>query len=118
MLKEILRGFRKKWVRVKLYVNRTSNYIQLLNAGMILFLFLSKLKEVGIIHLQIERYFYIIVIIGIIFMIIIGWMEVKLFKGYSEEMRFAFELDPFHVEMRDKLNEIYKILKEKNDKRN
>jgi len=91
-------------------MNRSIQYVSLINAGMILFLLLSRLKEVGVINFEIDKYLIFIYIGGILAAIIVGFIEIKLIRGYSEENIVAFRLNPYLMEMLTKTREIHSKL--------
>lgn len=86
-------------------------YLSLINAGMILFLFLSKLKEVGIIHMTLDTYFVPLLILGFVFLIIIGYIEIKVFRGVQYESSVAFTFTPQMMDMKSKLDYLYDLSK-------
>ena len=102
------RKLRNGLMRGKQYISRTVTYLAIVNSGMILFLALSKLKELGYINWEIDKYFTIIFIIGLVGLFILGWMDIKLFKGIQRENTIAFELSPPFMEMRSKINDLWK----------
>ncbi len=105
-MKETLKFIRDKAMRIKFYMHRTSSYLALANTGMILFLFLSKLKELGFISFDIDRYFIPLIIIGFCLLMLIGWLEVRL-RGNQEEAKVQFSLNPYMMEMRSKINDLW-----------
>ena len=80
---------------------------------MILFLTLSRLKETGLIHFDIGRYFIVVYVLGIIGLILLGYLEIYILKGLKEEQRKNFELNPMFMEMKEKIDYLYE--KEKNE---
>ncbi len=103
----MLKKIRTKSMLAKQYVARTVTYVSLINSGMILFLFLIQLKGLGIVNFDIESYFIPIFIGGLICLFILGWLEIKLFKGIQEELRISFQFTPQLVEMQSKLNDLW-----------
>ena len=57
LIKWAARIIRELLVKMKVYVNRTAGYLSIINSGMILFLMLSKLKELGIANLDLSKYY-------------------------------------------------------------
>jgi len=51
----MIRLLRNVFISIKVYIQRMNSYLSILNAGMILFLFLSKINEVGIIDVNKKR---------------------------------------------------------------
>jgi len=107
----ILQKLRKGIILFRIYMGRGVTYLALANSSMILFLFLSKLKEVGIIHADIDNYFWSIIVIAILGLTLFGWFEVKKLRVFSEESRTLFNLDPMHKSMNEKLDLILEKLK-------
>jgi hypothetical protein len=111
----MLRKLRDRLMQYKIYINRTISYASIINSGMLLFLVLSRLKELGYINVDLQEYFFIILFFGFIILLLIGWLEIKVFKGVQQENRIAFALTPPMVEMKEKIDYIYDKLKS-NDK--
>ena len=109
----MLRFFRNKLMLFKQYISRTTTYLSIVNAGMILFLFLSKLKEAGYISMELDKYFYIIFVTGIISLLIIGWIDIKYLKAMQAENTIGFYFSPPMVEMKSKIDEMYEDFKER-----
>ena len=108
----MLRKIRNKLMKFKLYMNRAVNYASIFNSGMLLFLVLVKLKEVGYITWDLDKYFIIIFITGFVLLLFIGWLEINIFKGIQEENNIGFSLTPPLVDMKNKIDYLYN--KEKN----
>lgn len=106
--KNTLLKIRNKFLFFKQCMHRTNTYLTLINAGMILFLFLNTLKEKGVINFDLDKYFVPILITGIMFLFLIGWVDIRFFKGIQEESKISFSLQPPFVDMRNKINEIHK----------
>lgn len=115
MNKKRLVKLRNKLFLTKAYFQRTSGYINLINSTMILYLFLSQLKSSGYVDFEIKKYIIPIIILGVAIFIFIGFIEIKVFKGWSEEMKIAFGLNPQYKDMKNKIDKIYEKmeLKEK-----
>ena len=75
--------------------------------SMLLFLFLSNLKERGYITMEIDKLFFPLVILGFLSLILFGWIEIYVLKGMQKEIEIGFELSPPYKDMRDKINKIY-----------
>lgn len=110
---KILRIIRKKLMLFKTCISRTVTYLSIVNSGMILFLFLNRLKESGYIQADLDKYFFIIFAIGIITLLIIGWIDIKYLKAMQEEATISFGYQPPLVEMKSKIDEMYEDFKEK-----
>lgn len=116
--------FKNKWkrlrkflVRKKIYMLRTLAYMNIMNSGMILFLFLSKLKEAQYISFDISKYIVLIFVGGMIGLAFVGWIETNILGGFHEESTINFTYNPPMSDMRRKVNEIYTHLGlEKNTK--
>ena len=118
-MKKILRFIRKKLMLFKQYISRTVTYLSIINSGMILFLFLSRLKEKGLIQADLEKYFVAIFVFGITSLLIIGWLDIKYLRAMQTENTISFYLTPPQAEMKAKIDEMYKDFKEKkNDNKN
>lgn len=107
-MKTMLIKLRTWLMEAKILFNRSISYISILNSGMILFLFLSKLKESGYISFDLGTYFIPLFIITFIIFILIGYMEDKL-GFFREEQRRQMNRNP-------QVNETYKIVKEIQEK--
>ena len=101
----------------KQFIHRTVTYVSIINSGMILFLFLAELKERGIISFDLDKYFIPIFVIGFIVLLLIGWFEVRVLRGFEEESRIGFNFTPQFVEMHNKINYIYDKLEVKEKKK-
>ena len=113
MIKQILLKVRDKFLKVKVYIGRSNSYVVLLNSGMILFLFLSRLKEMKIINLDLSNSFIATVIITFIVLIIFGWLEVEKFSAFKREATVHFDNTPPFVEMKSKVDYLYNKSREK-----
>jgi hypothetical protein len=98
---------------LKQYISRTTTYLSVINAGMILFLFLSRLKDGGWISWDLDKYTLWIFILGTIMLTIIGWIEIKFVKGVYQENEISFYYVPQQVEMYNKINEMYEDFKKR-----
>lgn len=107
---------RDKVMLYKQYISRTTTYLSIINAGMILFLFLSKLKEVGIISWNLDRYTIVIFVVGTILLLVLGWFEIKVLKGVYSENTVSFYYTPPQAEMKAKIDEMYEDFKLKKEK--
>lgn len=109
----MLKFLRNKLMLFKQYISRTVTYLSIINSGMILFLFLSRLKEAGYIQANLDKYFYVIFIVGLIALLILGWIDIKYLKAMQEENTINFYYQPPMVEMKSKIDEMYEDFKEK-----
>ena len=97
-------------MNAKVYLTRSTGYLTLFNSAMILFLLLEKVNDKEIFHFDTSSSFLIIAIFGILFLIFIGWVETEVFKGAHEEFMKRFELNPYEMEIKSKIQEIHKKL--------
>lgn len=112
-MRKTLSKIRNKILFIKQYIGRATGYLSLINSGMLLFLFLNKLKESGLISFNTEKYYVPIVILGSLILITFGWVDFTFLRGIQEEAKIGFELNPYYVEMRNNIREIKKeILKD------
>jgi hypothetical protein len=116
--RELLSKGRTKIMYWKTYMSRAIGYASIMNSGMLLFLFLSKLKETGWISFDIDAYFLPIFFMTFVILITIGWIEVKFLKGIQEEASIGFALTPPMVEMKEKLDYMYDKLKKEEEEKN
>ncbi len=100
-------------------MGRTVAYLSLINSGMILFLTLSRLKELQIIEFDIGNWFFPLLIFGYLSLLFIGWLDVRIFKGLSTEQAKGFRYNPELMAMKEKIINMERILQrmEKNEKR-
>lgn len=93
----------------KMYMSRTAGYLALVNAGMILFLVLTRLEDYGM-DIEIESYFLPILLGGFIVLAIFGWLEDSL--GFHQLEREHIEKrNPYMKKIIDRLDRIEKKLK-------
>lgn len=118
MGKKILINVRRKIIAAKIMINRSLGYVSLVNAGMVLFLTLTKLRELGYINFDLSDNFFFIYFGGVAVLIIMGYVEIRLVKGLSEESRRNFEQNPMFMDMKKKLDELYEISRQSKSKRN
>lgn len=98
---------RTRLITWKIYVSRATNYLTLINAGMLLFLFLSRLKENGAISFELDKYFIPIIIIGFLSLVFAGWVDIKVIKGLSAEHNIVLQYNLPLKNITDKVNEIH-----------
>ena len=99
---------RKGFTTSKVWVQRSMSYIAIANSAMILFLLLSRLEDYGI-EVNIAKWFFPILIIGILLMVLIGYIDDKL-GFYREEHREVSRRNPYLVEIIERLDKIEKGL--------
>ena len=100
---------KKKLALSKMFMSRTAGYLALVNAGMILFLVLSRLEDYGF-DIQIERYFFPILILGFLILGVFGWLEDHL--GFHQlEREHIEERNPYMEKILKRLENIEKKIK-------
>lgn len=100
---------RKKLALSKMFMSRTASYLAIINAGMILFLVLSRLEDYGI-DIKIEKYFFPILIFGLLILTFFGWLDDKL--GFHElERKHVENRNPYMKEILERLERIEKKIK-------
>jgi hypothetical protein len=108
-MKRIFKKIQEVVMKSKQCITRTVTYLSIINSGMILFLFLSKLKELGYISIELDNYFFIIFFLGLFLLLALGWMDIKILKGIQKENEIAFNFHPPMVEMRKKINDLWEV---------
>jgi hypothetical protein len=100
---------KRKIALSKMYMSRTASYLALVNAGMILFLVLTRLEDYGR-DIEIEQYFLPILLGGFLILGLFGWLEDRL--GFHQLEREHIEKrNPYMKKILDKLDNIEKKLK-------
>lgn len=100
---------RKKLALSKMFMSRTASYLAIINAGMILFLVLTRLEDYGI-DIEIEKYFFPILLLGLVILAIFGWLDDKL--GFHEmERKHVEKRNPYMRDILDRLDRIEKKIK-------
>lgn len=90
-------------------MSRTASYLALINAGMILFLVLSRLEDYGV-DVEIEKYFLPILILGFVVLGLFGWLEDKL--GFHQlEREHVEKRNPYMNKILKKLDKIEREIK-------
>ena len=90
-------------------MSRTASYLALVNAGMILFLVLTRLEDYGV-DIEIESYFLPILFGGFIILATFGWLEDSL-GFHALEREHIEKRNPYMKQILDKLEKIEKRLK-------
>jgi len=92
-----------------MFMSRTASYLALINAGMILFLVLSRLEDYGV-DVEIEKYFLPILILGFVVLGLFGWLEDKL--GFHQlEREHVEKRNPYMNKILKKLDKIEREIK-------
>ena len=100
---------KRKLALSKMYMSRTASYLALVNAGMILFLVLTRLEDYGR-DIEIEQYFLPILLGGFLILGLFGWLEDRL--GFHQLEREHIEKrNPYMKKILDKLDNIENKLK-------
>jgi len=100
---------RKKLALAKMFMSRTASYLAIINAGMILFLVLSKLEDYGI-DIEIEKYFFLILFLGLIVLTLFGWLDDRL--GFHQlERKHVEKRNPYMKDILERLDRIEKKIK-------
>ena len=108
MNKSIILSKIRNWIiEIKVMMNRTLSYINLLNSGLIIFLAVSKLKDMGYINIDLTSFLIPLYIISVIMLLSMGYLESKILGGYQRENQRQFDFNPPMVEMKNKIDEIY-----------
>ncbi len=102
---------RRIFTKNKVFIQRALGYMTMVNSGMILFLLLSKLQDYGI-SIYITRWFFPIFMLGIVAMILVGYLDYR-FGFHREEMRARSEQNPYMGEILERLDRIEKKVNKK-----
>ena len=97
---------KKAILNLKIMINRTSSYIAILNAGMILFITLSTLKDAGIINIDLSKYLIPIYLLGFLVLIIVGYIDMFVLRAYKEELELQVKHNPVIMDMKNKIDMI------------
>jgi hypothetical protein len=106
-VKKLARKGIEKVIYIKIYMNRTMAYLSLINSVMILFLFLSNLKQRGIITWDLDRYYFLILLLGFLMLYFIGWLDLNILKAVHLENTINFERYPQFIDMKKKIDALY-----------
>ncbi|NQU79396.1 hypothetical protein HQ545_06535 [Candidatus Woesearchaeota archaeon] len=101
--------FREWFTHSKIFINRATSYITIINSGMILFLLLSRLQEYGL-NIHISKWFFPIFLVSVIVMMIVGYLDYKL-GFHREESRVVTERNPYFKEIIERLDKIEQKIK-------
>ena len=99
-----LKWLRRFIVKIKMYINRFSAYLSVLNTMMIGFVLLSSLEQYGI-DIEIKKTIIPLAVLFIAFMILFGFLEVKL-GFYEEEKSINSEMNPYFREIIERLKRL------------
>lgn len=98
-LRRALIYFRDKVLVGKMYMMRSANYISLANLGMIMFLTVVQLKDMGIVKWDISAYIIPLYFITFLLLIIFGYIDIHILKGYSSEVTIVNKVTPLHPDL-------------------
>lgn len=105
-----LNRFKKIVMTIKFYIQRSSSYLSIVNACMIMVVMIKSL------HLPIQKYLPILIGLGAIGLVIWGWLDNKL-GLYHEEVLAINRRNPVQIKMfkrfDDLENRLIKIESEK-----
>lgn len=100
---------KRKLALSKMFMSRTASYLALINAGMILFLVLSRLEDYGV-DVEIEKYFLPILFLGFVVLGLFGWLEDRL--GFHQlEREHVEKRNPYMNKILKKLDKIEREIK-------
>ena len=102
IIKKPMLKIREILVYLKFYIHRSSSYLAIINSSMILFILLNTLN----IDANLEKYFIIILILGLLALILFGALDIHLFKANQIEQVLNFKYNPAMIELREKIDEI------------
>lgn len=105
----MLKTIRNKIISSKVYLMRVNSYMVVINSGMLMFLFLDRFN----INLKIA--FPVVFISTIVILLFLGFLEVKYFKGLSQEYNFVYDQNPRWLAVERKVNAIYEKMEQKED---
>jgi hypothetical protein len=109
----IIKKIVSKLLDYKIYISRATSYIAIVNTGMILMLFLSKLEDYGI-DIELQNWGLPIYIITLILCVFIGYLDVKL-GLYKSEIGKSQQQNPQILHMMQELKDIKEELRKQNE---
>jgi hypothetical protein len=98
-MKQKIIEIRNKILAGKVYIGRSAGYVSLLNLGMIMFLTISKLKEVGMFNVDIGSYIIPLYFLTLFIFMIFGYIDIKILKGHKTETDIINNVTPLHPEL-------------------
>lgn len=107
----MIKKLREHFIMAKFALLRSNSYISLMNAGMILFLVLSTLKQYGYISLDLGKYLVPIYALGVVVLLTLGYFEIYVAKGMQTEQALGYKLNPEWNDLKFKIDYIYNKLK-------
>jgi len=109
MTYKLMVWLRKFLVFLKVNIGRSLSYVSIINAGMILFLLLSRLQDYGV-QIHITKWFFPIFIISLIGAIIFGYFDYK-FGVHREEERVQGSRNPYLIDIIERLDRLESMMK-------
>jgi len=103
---KLLKKFRDWLIMLKIYFGRSQSYLSIANTSMILIVLLTTLKDKGYVNFDITAYFIPLVALGMVLLILLGYFELKFFRGLNKEQEYYAQMNPFMVEIKDKIDSI------------
>lgn len=100
---------KSKFSNLKVILQRASSYVNLLNTGMIAFLFLETLQSRGLFQ-NLKLNLLWVYPVGLIAMFLVGWIDWKA-GLHSNEQKTIFERNPVITKISDDLDEIKRKLR-------
>lgn len=100
---EIIKKLAPKIIRMKVWWQRSNSYVSLANSSMLLFLFLSKLKDEGYINFEVVTWIIPLVLVGITILITAGYIDLEVLKIMSMEQKYNYSKIPQMAEIQDQL---------------
>lgn len=106
-LKKIWYGFRTLLVDARIYLSRSQGWMSAMNSGMIVFLFLGRLKDAEVVNFELDKFFIIVYGGILVIMILWGWIDEKL-GIYAEdaERQLTPDRNPVMAEIREGIKRI------------
>lgn len=104
MIKETFHKLKDIWTDIKIYLQRAMSYLIILNSIMLMFLFLDKLKEMGL-EFSFKKYYVPMCIVFIILLIFVGYLDTKL-GFFKEEAKRAASRNPYFTETLENVKQI------------
>ena len=96
--------------RLKVYVGRASAYNSIINSGMLLFILLASLKNLGMGEFPIAKYGIPIFLASMGLAMTIGYLDVKL-GLYEAEQKYTSSRNPQLIEILERVKKIEEKLK-------
>ena len=97
--------FKKIMMTIKFYIQRSSSYLSIINACMILVVMIKSF------NLSIQKYLPILIGVGAIGLVIWGWLDNKL-GLYHEEVLAINRRNPVQIKMFKRFDEIEERIKQ------